>query len=143
MDRELIEQKLESLRHCVQRIQQKCPEDAAALARNLDAQDIVSLNLTRAVQLCVDLGAYLIVDSGISAPDTMGHIFDALAEIGCIDQTLADRLKKAVSFRNIAVHNDLAIDWQIVHAIAQTHLDDFTVFARQIHAHILRGPAGE
>ncbi len=143
MDREVIEQKLESLRHCVQRIQQKCPAQADALARDLDAQDIVSLNLTRAVQLCVDIGAYLVADRDFAPPDTMGHIFDALAEIDCIDRALADRLKKAVGFRNIAIHNYLAIDWHIVHAIAQTHLDDFTAFARQIHVHILRGPAGE
>ncbi len=40
MYRAVIEQKLESLRHCVQRIQHKCHEDADALARDLDAQDV-------------------------------------------------------------------------------------------------------
>ena len=60
MDREVIEQKLESLRHCVQRIQHKCPEDAAALARDLDAQDIVSLESIESDPLIqrINVGGY-------------------------------------------------------------------------------------
>ena len=60
MDREVIEQKLESLRHCLQRIETKCPADAQTLATDPDLQDIVALNLRRAVQICVDIGAHLI-----------------------------------------------------------------------------------
>jgi hypothetical protein len=44
MDREVIEQKLESLRRCVQRIETKSPTDAATLMTDIDLQDIVALN---------------------------------------------------------------------------------------------------
>ena len=57
MDREVVAQKLESLRRCLQRIKTKCPADVATLASELDLQDIVSLNLSRAVQISVDIGA--------------------------------------------------------------------------------------
>ncbi len=46
MDREIVEQKLESLRRCLERIKEKCPPSADILARDLDAQDILSLNLS-------------------------------------------------------------------------------------------------
>jgi len=105
MDREVIEQKLESLRRCVQRVKEKCPPDAATLARDLDLQDIVTLNLTRAVQRCVDLGAHLISGMEISPPDTMGQTFDVLAQAGVVPERLAQQLKKAVGCRNIAVHH--------------------------------------
>lgn len=49
MDRAVIEQKIESLRYCVGRVQQRCPPDADTLARDADAQDIIALNLSRAV----------------------------------------------------------------------------------------------
>jgi len=49
MDREVIEQKLESLRRCLQRVTDKCPSDPAMLARDPDLQDIVTFNLTRAI----------------------------------------------------------------------------------------------
>jgi len=129
MDRDLIEQKIESLRRSLARVRQKCPATAELLANDADAQDILTLNLTRAVQLCVDIGAHLIAAKEIPAPDTMGQTFDALATLGIISPELAARMKKAVGFRNIAIHNYEAIDWEIVHAIAARHREDFTAFA--------------
>ena len=76
MDREVIEQKLESLR------------------RSQSEQS----------RACVDLGAYLIAEMDVPSPDTMGRTFDALAHAGAITEDLAQQLKKAVGFRNIAVH---------------------------------------
>lgn len=132
MDRDVIEQKIESLRRCVARVHQKCPATADALANDVDAQDILTLNLTRAVQLCVDIGAHIIAARDNPAPDTMGQTFDVLAALGLISPELAVRMKKAVGFRNIAVHNYEAIDWQIAHAIATRHMEDFTAFAGAI-----------
>ena len=132
MDREVIEQKLESLRRCLQHIADKCPSDPETLRRDPDLQDIISLNLTRAVQLCVDIGAHHIAGMEIPPPDTMGQTFDALVETGIIHEKLAMQLKKAVGFRNIAVHNYREIDWTITHAIARHHLGDFTEFAKVI-----------
>ena len=132
MDREVVEQKLESLRRCLQRIKEKCPPSADILARDLDAQDILSLNLSRAVQLCVDIGAHIIAGKNVPPPATMGQTFDALAELGIIGEELASRMMNAVGFRNITVHNYEAINWQIVHAIATRHVGDFADFARAV-----------
>jgi len=132
MDNELIEQKLESLRRCLQRIQEKCPSSAEVLATDFDLQDIVAINLTRAIQLCVDIGAHLIAGKDTPPPNTMGQTFDVLAELGTINIELATRMKKAVGFRNIAVHNYETINWQIVHAIATSHLNDFKDFAQAV-----------
>jgi uncharacterized protein YutE (UPF0331/DUF86 family) len=132
MDREVIEQKIESLRRCVERVRQKCPATADALANDPDAQDILSLNLTRAVQLCVDIGAHLIAARDNLAPNTMGQTFDVLAVLKVISPELAQRMKKAVGFRNIAVHNYEDVDWQIVHAIATRHINEFGEFAKAV-----------
>lgn len=130
MDREVVEQKLESLRRCLQRIETKCPADADTLTTDFDLQDIVSLNLSRAVQLCVDIGAHMISGMNVPPPDTMGQTFDILAQSGLLTTELARNLKKAVGFRNIAVHNYDAINWHIVHSIVKNHLTDFSVFAK-------------
>jgi uncharacterized protein YutE (UPF0331/DUF86 family) len=129
VDREVVEQKLESLRRCLKRIDAKCPTNADVLSADFDLQDIVSLNLSRAVQLCVDIGAHLISGMEVPPPDTMGKTFDILATAGVLNVDLALRLKKAVGFRNIAVHNYEAINWHIVHSIVKNHLDDFSAFA--------------
>jgi len=73
MDREVVAQKLESLRHCLRRIETKCPADAQTPAADPDLQDIVALNLSRAVQVCVDIGAHLISGMEVPPPDTMGR----------------------------------------------------------------------
>ena len=132
MDREVIEQKLESLRYCLRRIESRCPPDAQTLAADADLQDIVALNLSRAVQVCVDIGAHVVAEMQVPPPDTMGQTFDLLAQSGVLTMALAARMKKAVGFRNIAVHSYEAIDWRIVHSIASKHLVDFADFAKAI-----------
>ena len=132
MDWPLIEQKLESLRRSIQRVKEKYPENATALGNDYDAQDILSLNLTRAVQMCVDIGTHLVARSEFPPPGTMGKTFDILCEAGIISADLADRLKKAVGFRNLVVHNYESINWRIVFAIATAHLQDFEEFAKAV-----------
>jgi len=132
MDREIVEQKLESLRRCIRRIRDKCPLDADTLANDADSQDIVALNLTRAVQISVDIGAHLIAAMEIQPPDTMGTTFDLLAQQGVVSTELAKNLKKAVGFRNIAVHSYEQINWHIVHSIIRNNLADFAGFAEAV-----------
>ena len=130
MDREVVEQKLESLRRCIRRIESKCPEDAATLIADIDLQDIVALNLSRAVQISVDIGAHLIAGMEVRPPDTMGQTFDLLTQEGVLTDKLTSSLKKAVGFRNIAVLNYENINWEIVHSIVKYHLADFSELAR-------------
>ncbi|HIJ23212.1 MAG: DUF86 domain-containing protein [Gammaproteobacteria bacterium] len=130
MDRELVAEKLESLRHCVERIEERCPVQLDVLEESLDHQDIVALNLTRAVQLSVDIAAHFIASHSMPPPQTMGEAFLQLQTGGILDQALSERMRKAVGFRNIAVHNYEVINWRIVHQICRHHLSDFKDFAQ-------------
>ena len=136
MDRRVIADKLERLRRCVQRIEQKRPATLAALAADVDLQDILSVNLERAVQLCVDIAAHIIASREIPAPTTMAGAFEALHTLHILPPDLANSMKKAVGFRNVAVHNYQEIDWGIVFHICHHTLDDFRAFAQAI-GHIL------
>jgi uncharacterized protein YutE (UPF0331/DUF86 family) len=62
----------------------------------------------------------------------MGETFTRSGEAGLIDTALDTRLRSAVGFRSIAVHDDEAIDWEIVRLLAGAPLADFEAFARQI-----------
>lgn len=135
MDRDVIENKLESLRYCVQRLRAKCPDDGAQLEQDPDLQDIIALNLARAVQLSVDIAAHILASGGGRIPNTMAEVFEALEQEGFINADLAGRMKRAVGFRNIAVHAYERIDWGIVQEICQTRLADFDEFAGAIYAH--------
>lgn len=132
MDRLIVTRKLDALRRCLARVRERCPADVATLAGNPDLQDIVVLNLSRAVQISVDLALHALSSMEQPIPDTMGQAFDQLAQAGFIPADLALQLRKAVGFRNIAVHSYSSIDWAVVHAIATRHLGDFEDFARRM-----------
>ena len=125
MDRRVMADKLERLRRCVQRIEQKRPATLVALTTDVDLQDILSVNLERAVQLCVDIAAHVIAAREIPAPTTMATAFEALQALHILSPDLANSMKKAVGFRNIVVHNYQEIDWEIVFNACHHKLDDF------------------
>lgn len=62
----------------------------------------------------------------------MGEVFSTLAALAVISDELAVRLRAAVGFRNIAVHNYDRVDWAVVFAISTRHLDDFREFAAAV-----------
>ena len=130
MDRYVIEEKLESLRRCVRRIEEKRPEHVQALEEDWDVQDILTLNVTRAVQLCVDIATHIVADAETPPPDTMAASFDTLHRLKVLPAELAERLKSAVGFRNVAIHEYRSVDWKVVHAICHQHLSDFRRFAK-------------
>lgn len=132
MDKSVVLNKLESLRRCLQRVQDKTPASVELLIEDHDLQDIIVLNLERAVQMCVDIGLHIVSDLEVPVPETMASTFAALEKAGCLDAAVAERMIKAVGFRNTAVHAYQEIDWQIVYRIITEHLDDFRNYARQI-----------
>jgi uncharacterized protein YutE (UPF0331/DUF86 family) len=132
MDKDVLMNKLESLRRCVQRVQDKAPVSSDLLKGDYDLQDIIVLNLERAVQTCVDIGLHIISDLEIPVPDTMAETFKSLNRAGYLDDLATERMTKAVGFRNTAVHAYQEMDWEIVYRIITEHLDDFRDFSRQI-----------
>ncbi len=132
MDQLILAEKLESLRRCISRIDEKRPSRIELLIDNPDIQDILVLNLTRAVQLCVDIGSHIISESDETTPKTMGDVFETLQKLNIISEKTCEQMKKAVGFRNVAIHNYATINWEIVYAISEKSLDDFRAFAKEI-----------
>jgi uncharacterized protein YutE (UPF0331/DUF86 family) len=132
MDQRLIKEKLESLRRCVGRVEEKRAGTHESLATDPDRQDIIALNLTRAIQICVDLGAHLLAGTDCAAPQSMAETFTRLADAQIISESLGKSMRAAVGFRNVAVHQYQAIDWAMVHQLTHEQLDDFRAFAAAV-----------
>ncbi len=126
--------KLDYLQRCLSRIESKTPASVEVLAGDRDIQDIITLNLTRAVQSCVNIATHIIADFDTPPPSTMAESFDRLQHLQVITGETSVRMKKAVGFRNVSVHEYQSIDWLIVYKIISEHLSDFKDFARQVHA---------
>lgn len=132
MPDQLIVKKIESLSRCIARIEQKRPVTFEELENNIDLQDIISINLERAVQQCVDSAMIVLSNSGAGVPETMSEAFDQLETIKVISKDVCLWMQKAVGFRNLLVHAYRKIDWRIVWDVITNHIDDFRTFAAEI-----------
>ena len=128
----VIQAKIDSLNRCLLRIKSKTPASSQQLIEDLDLQDIITLNLSRAVQLSVDISTHLIAELSLERPDTMGGTMDILVKAKIIQAHTGLQLKKAIGFRNIAVHNYEAINWELVYSIITQQLQDFILFSSEI-----------
>lgn len=130
MNQTVIAQKLESLGRCLERLRLKAPSSLADLEDDVDLQDILSINLERAVQIRVDIASVRLADSDRPPPRSMSEGFRQLAEEGVIPPELANQLVKAVGFRNLAVHAYAKIDGAIVYSLLENDLADLRSFGR-------------
>ena len=129
IDKKVIEEKLISLNRCLDRIKLHTPATVEALQTDFDAQDIISLNLQRAVQISVDIAAHILAEQLHEQTSTMAETFLALSRHGLLDSQLASRLAKAVSFRNIAVHEYDTLDMNILYSIITNEIGCFYEYA--------------
>lgn len=86
--------------------------------------------IQQAVQVCIDIGAHVISELGLTVPDDYRGVFQELRKAG-LDDALADRLSSAAGMRNILVHGYLDVDEDIVWG-ALENLEDFGAFATAI-----------
>ena len=129
MDNDVLLTKLDSLAKCIARIESQHIASKEELEQNFDKQDIIVLNLQRAVQICVDVGNHILLDYPTAMPATMAETFVRMNENGLISKANAENLSHAVGFRNLAVHQYDTLDCGVVFAIITKHLDDFREFA--------------
>ena len=134
MTKDVLYLKLDSLRNCIERLESKQPFDAGDLANDFDLQDIVSINLERAVQISVDIAAHIISQKSGKSPLTMADSFSVLEQLQIIDSMTATNMRKTVGLRNILVHEYSKINWTIVSVAAIDGLDVFREYSRQILA---------
>ena len=132
MDKLILEKKVDSILRCLNRIDDRIPDSEYDFLRDFDAQDVVILNLTRAVQLSVDIATHILSTTNQPVPSTMAEAFISLERINIISPEIADKMKRSVGYRNVAIHNYDDIDLSITYDIANNHLGDFKEFIKQI-----------
>lgn len=127
MDYDVLLAKASTVQRCITRISQTLGENFEKL-EEYDTQDVVVLNLQRAVQAVLDMAAHLGADLHGEVPRTLKEHFRLLGDAGVIDRDLEKRLVAMVGFRNIAVHNYEEIDVKILKSIVEHHLKDLEDF---------------
>jgi uncharacterized protein YutE (UPF0331/DUF86 family) len=130
MPDDVILNKAASIERCLARIQEVYGGKDTNLLDNITSQDSVILNLQRACEASIDLAMYMVRKRKLGIPQESRDAFSLLQTGGIIDQDLADRLKRMVGFRNVAVHDYAALNLHIVKTIITERLEDFTAFTK-------------
>ena len=131
VDRDVVLAKLATIDRCLARIAETRAERRPALLP-VDVDDIVLLNLQRAIQAAIDLATHVVATEGYGLPESVADAFSLLAGRGVIDADHAQRLRRTVGFRNIAIHEYQALDPSIVEAIVTRHLGDLRELAARV-----------
>lgn len=127
IDRDILIEKTNSIQNCLKRIRDVLKGDLTRII-DLDVQDVVILNLQRAVQLTIDMASYIVSVERLGTPKSLKDLFQILEQNKTIKHEISVKMQKMVGFRNIAVHDYQAIDPNILKSILTHHLRDFEDF---------------
>ena len=122
--------KAASIERAVRRVREEHAGDDQNLLANQTRQDAIILNLQRACESSIDAAMHLVRVHRLGVPQETREAFTLLEQAQLLDIQLADRLKKMVGFRNVAVHDYQKLNLDIVRRIVVDHLDDFLAFTR-------------
>jgi len=130
----VVAAKLPELDDRMARVRAHLPADAAALAANRDALELVSFNLMLAVQACLDIASHLIADEGWPAASSLGEAFQSLGEHGVVTPTTAAALRRAAGLRNVVAHGYAVANPELLFAAASGGVADLRRFASEVSA---------
>jgi uncharacterized protein YutE (UPF0331/DUF86 family) len=88
--------------------------------------------LQLAIQAVLDISHHIVADSDLPLPADSRSLFELLARQKVISKTLSVKLAAMAGFRNILVHEYLAIDRHRVYRALTTDLRDFESFIRAV-----------
>ena len=124
--------KAATIERCVLRAREEYFSEPATFATNFSRQDAAILNIQRACEAAIDMAQHLVRRERLGVPQSSRDVFELLARAGWLDPALAAGLKRMVGFRNIAVHDDQALQLPITVAVITLHLDDFLRYTRAL-----------
>lgn len=138
VDSGVIDAKLRELSRRLRRVEAKRPASVKQLATDEDLQDILTRNLELGIQTCIDIAFHICGTRGV-VPTTAAEAFALLAKLELIERSLAQRLQRAVGFRNLLAHEYTEVDWKIVMRVIRTDTGDLAAFGKAV-VKMLEGP---
>ncbi len=132
---DVLVNKAATIERCVARAREEYAANPGGFATDFTRQDAAILNIQRACEAALDMGQHLIRRERLGVPQSARDVFALLAHGGWIELALADQLKRMVGFRNIAVHDDQALQLPITVSIITGHLDEFLRYSQAVLLH--------
>jgi uncharacterized protein YutE (UPF0331/DUF86 family) len=135
---EFVKEKARAIREAVEKVRfySSIPDsDFFSDERNL--YTVMHL-LLRAIEATASICTHLIAKFARRAPASYTECFEAMKELGMVDEDLAARLVRMVRFRNLLVHQYWKVDPAKVLAFARENLGDFDAFLESVRSFLGR-----
>jgi len=132
VDEAILAEKIASVRDAVARIREVLPPERESFRADRTVREVVILNLFVALQDCLSLAAHWLSDAGLDVPQSYAQVLLRLGERGVVAPDLAARLAAASGLRNLVAHRYGALDWDRIHEIASTRLDELLAFCEAL-----------
>jgi uncharacterized protein YutE (UPF0331/DUF86 family) len=126
---EVVLSKVAVIERYLARIREEYHGDPARL-EHLTVEDSIVLNLQRACEASIDIAMRLVSRGRLGLPQDSRAAFELLRTTALLTDSLADRMKRMVGFRNVAVHDYTQLSRGILIAILDERLADFEEFCR-------------
>jgi len=118
---------------------------ASTLARStfdaeLSAQWMVEHGLQLAIACILDIGNHLVAGEQLGAPQSYREVIELLGERGILPADFVGRVRGMPGFRNILVHDYLAVDTAVVWELLRSGPPQFREFIAHVAAHVRAQP---
>ncbi|MDA0738171.1 MAG: DUF86 domain-containing protein [Nitrospirae bacterium] len=130
MPDDVLLNKVAIIERCLARIQDVYANNDKNLFEDVTKQDSIILNIQRACEASIDLAMHLVRKHGLGIPQESREAFALLETGDLLEGELAQRMKKMVGFRNVAVHDYTELSFDIIKAIITERLEDFSDFTK-------------
>ncbi|MEI6506815.1 MAG: DUF86 domain-containing protein [Planctomycetota bacterium] len=124
-------QKLASIDRCLRAIREYVAGDLDRLGAAI-VLDAVVLNLQRACEQAIDAACREVSRRGLGVPVDSADTFTLLERERVLSPAVAERMRRMVGFRNIAVHEYRRLDPAVVRTVVEHRLGDFRDLCREL-----------
>ncbi len=98
--------------------------------------DAALRNFQIAIEALTDVANYVLKRRGLAVPETRTGVFEKLCDEGLLDGRWREKLVKMARFRNLLVHEYVAIDLSRIYGFLQSELQFVLTVAAVLTKHI-------
>ena len=128
---DVLIQKLASIDRCLTSVRRYVADDLGRLQDPM-VLDAVVLNLQRACELAIDAACREVSRRRLGVPTDSADAFTMLERESILSAPVADRMRRMVGFRNVAVHEYRRLDPAVVRTVVEHRLGDFEALCREL-----------
>jgi uncharacterized protein YutE (UPF0331/DUF86 family) len=128
---DVVIQKLASIERCLSAVRRYVADDLTRLEDPM-VLDAVVLNLQRACEQAIDAACREVSRRGLGVPTDSADAFTILEQERILPTSVAERMRRMVGFRNVAVHEYRRPDPAVVRTVVAHRIGDFEALCRAL-----------